>query len=286
MDDPGGGHNAALFRRGAHEYEWLATQARVWEPATRRALQHAGLAAGQSALDVGCGTCEVLPLLAERVGAAGHVTGLDVDGALAAQALQRLFGRPPLAAMPGVCRLVAGDVLALPQVAGEPFDLVFARALVFDAPTPHALLRRLWTLVRSGGMLLVMEHDVTAMRPLAPHAGFDRAARLVKRAWRRARHDLATGTHLPLLFEAAGIGPVDGCDVSSAILPAAPSAALLRSMLGDLHGAIIRAALADEIELHRLDGDLAATDPDTCLRWPDLVAAWKRKPAERQGKVG
>ena len=71
----------------------------------------------------------------------------------------------------------------------------------------------------------------------------------------------------------------DGCDVSSAILPAAPSAALLRRVLSDLHAAAIGAALADEIELHRLDGDLAAADEGTGLRWPDLVAAWKRKPA-------
>ncbi|MBI5717457.1 MAG: class I SAM-dependent methyltransferase [Burkholderiales bacterium] len=303
-----GDHRAELFLRGAQEYRWLAAQARVWEPATRRALQAAGLAAGQSVLDAGCGTCEVLPLLAERVGPGGRVTGLDIDGPLAEQALRQLSRGPPLAALPGVCRIVAGDLLALPQVAVGPFDFVFARSLIFDTarpamrPTPtsrsearrlqpppsahslplphlaHALLRRLWALVRAGGTLLVIEHDVTAMRPLAPQAAFERATRLIGAATRAPPLDAATGTQLPRLFEAAGIGAVDGCDVSSAIEPAAPSAALLRSLLADARDTLIAVALADEIELHRLDGDLAAAD-EACLRWPDLVAAWKRKAA-------
>lgn len=274
--------SAELYRRGAQVYRWLALQARVWQPATYRALQQVRLAAGQSAVDVGCGTCEVLPLLAERVGATGCVTGLDLDGALAEQALRNLCSQPPLAALPGVCRIVAGDVLALPQLTGEPFDLVFARSIVFEARTPLArlaLLRRLWALVRSGGSLLVIEPDVTAMRPLAPDATFERATQLARRAWLAEQRDPATGTQLPMLLEAAGIGPADGCDVSGAILPAEPSAALLRSVLGELRQTIIGAALADERALHRLDGDLAAaaTDNKVSLRWPDLVATWKHK---------
>jgi len=51
----------------------------------------------------------------------------------------------------------------------------------------------------------------------------------------------------------------------------------LRSVLGDLRHAVIGNALADETELHRLDGDLAAATDKAGLRWPDLVAAWKRK---------
>jgi SAM-dependent methyltransferase len=278
MDGRSGGLNAELYRRGAQAYQWRALQARVWEPATRQALQQVGLAAGQSALDVGCGTCDVLPLLAGRVGASGRVTGLDIDGPLAEQALQCLNGRPPLAATPGVCHIVAGDVLAPASLAGAPFDLVFARALVFHAPAPLPLLRRLWTLVRAGGTLLVMDHDVTSMRPVAPHVTFDHATRLAKRAWWAAARDLEIGTHMPRLFEAAGIGPPDGCDVGGAIQPAAPSAALLRSVLGDQRQILIGAALADEAELHRLDGDLAAAAADEArLRWPDLVATWKRK---------
>jgi hypothetical protein len=197
---------------------------------------------------------------------------------LAQGALDQRSGQPPLVDLPDVCCIVTGDLLSLPRVAGEPFDLVFARSLLFAAPEPLTLLRRLWGLVRDGGALLVMEHDFTAMRPLSEHAAFDRASGLLRDAWRVQRRDPAIGAQMPLWFEAAGLGTADGCEPGGAIQRAAPSAALLRSLLEETHPAVIGAGLADEAQRHRLDGDLAAAAADPVwLRWPDLVATWKRK---------
>jgi hypothetical protein len=133
--------------------------------------------------------------------------------------------------------------------------------------------------VRPGGTLLVMDHDSTPMAPLAPHAVFERAVGLITQAFRALGRDMQIGAHMPLHFEQAGIGPVDGCEVSGAIQPAGPSAALLRSVLGELRPTLTRLGLTSEKEAHRLDGDLAAAATDTVLgRWPDLIATWKRKP--------
>jgi hypothetical protein len=49
----------------------------VYGPGTRRALLDAGLRPGMRAADLGCGVGLVTALLAELVGPAGHVVGVD-----------------------------------------------------------------------------------------------------------------------------------------------------------------------------------------------------------------
>src|SRR5262245_47554723 len=76
--------------RTPEEYQRLRHQARVWEAATKRVLQQAGLREGMNGLDIGCGPGEVMRLMGEMVGASGHVTGLDTDGQLGRQAIEML----------------------------------------------------------------------------------------------------------------------------------------------------------------------------------------------------
>jgi ubiquinone/menaquinone biosynthesis C-methylase UbiE len=71
-----------VLPRTSDEYERLREQARMWEPQTAALLDHVGLAAGARCLDVGCGPGETMRLMAEHVGPEGHVTGIDVDGAV------------------------------------------------------------------------------------------------------------------------------------------------------------------------------------------------------------
>jgi ubiquinone/menaquinone biosynthesis C-methylase UbiE len=81
------------------EYERLRDQASMWEPDTARLLDRIGLSDGDRCLDVGCGPGETMRLMAERVGAAGEVVGLDADVTLGRQAVEMLHaagqqGRP------------------------------------------------------------------------------------------------------------------------------------------------------------------------------------------------
>lgn len=85
---------------------------------------------------------------------------------------------------------------------------------------------------------------------------------------------------MPCLFGEAGVGTPDGCDVTSVILPAAPSTAMLRELLSSLRPLVLRSRLADMNALENLDRELqVASATPAFLRWPDMVSTWKHKPA-------
>jgi ubiquinone/menaquinone biosynthesis C-methylase UbiE len=54
---------------------------RVYSPKGRRVLLRAGLQPGMAVADLGCGVGATTRMLAEMVGPAGHVTGIDVSAA-------------------------------------------------------------------------------------------------------------------------------------------------------------------------------------------------------------
>lgn len=76
--------------KASAEYQRLRAQAKLWEEATKRVLLKAGVRAGMSCLDIGCGPGEVMRLMGEIVGPEGCVTGVDVDGNIGREAVDML----------------------------------------------------------------------------------------------------------------------------------------------------------------------------------------------------
>lgn len=246
-----GNADGYALARTQREHERLMRQSRLWEPATRLALERIGLPPGGRALDVGCGPGETVRLIAERVGLAGHVVGLDVDAEIGRRAVERLQS----ASVYNVT-FVHGDASRLTHIDGGPFDLVFARLLLFHARDPAGLLRRLWEWVRPGGVLLVMEYDTTVARGFPPAGAIERGLDLARDAFRRAGCDIEIGARMPCVFVEAGVGPPDTCETASVTLPAPPATAMLRDLLESLRPLIEREALADGATLRLLDEEL------------------------------
>jgi SAM-dependent methyltransferase len=115
-------------------------------PAYGKAVEIAGLRAGDLALDVGCGTGRALPALAAAVGPAGRVIGLDLTPDMLTAA--RAAGRG------GCGSLILADARCLPIVDAAA-DLVFAAGLVQHLPDPGAGLAELARVTRPGGRLLL-----------------------------------------------------------------------------------------------------------------------------------
>ena len=255
------------------EYQRLAAQAQVWIPATQSALARAGVSPGMQALDVGCGTGAVMRLIADVVGATGRVTGLDSDAALGAEALMQLRS-----AGPDVFEFVAGDFAEATPIDSQEFDLVLARLLVVHTPDPCEALRRLWRWVKPGGVLLVMDQDMTTARTLPAHPVVTRALALMCDLFRALGKDTEIGPRMPELFRRAHLGLADGCDVWSHVRLNPGGGAMIRAVLASLRKASLAGGHVDAATLDQIDAELAAVPPDQFwVRLPDMVATWKRK---------
>jgi ubiquinone/menaquinone biosynthesis C-methylase UbiE len=267
----------ALARTPA-EYERLRTQARAWEPAMVRLLEQLRLGPGARCLDAGCGPGEGMRLMAERVGRAGRVTGIDIDAPLGEQALAMLRGEGH-----DQCDFARVDLTAGEAIPGAPFDLVYARLLLFHLPERIDVLRRLWDAVAPGGHLLVQDYDVRASGVLPEPDSIQEWKRVVLAAFDARGADPEIGAHLPQLFAEAGIGLPDGTDVAGrlesfadgsrfflAVHQGVASTAIAHGVTTADEAAALRARIARDADLH----------PDRPVLWPLLIGAWKRKPPE------
>lgn len=262
--------------RAPEEYERLRAQARVWEAATQRVLDQAGLAPGQSCLDAGCGPGETMRLMAERVGASGSVTGVDVDAVLgeAAIAMLRAQGHRQ-------CRFEQVDLTAGGPITDRGFDLVYARLLLYHLPERVAVLRRLWDAVAPGGHLVIHDYDVRTVDVVPELESVEEFKRVVLAAFSAAGCDVHVGSRLPQLFAQAGIGAPDGTDVAGRLEPLVDAQRFFNGVYNGIlpaaiaHGVTTEQSAAQWRARFARDAELFADRP---ALWPLLIGAWKRKP--------
>jgi SAM-dependent methyltransferase len=259
--------------RAGKDYQRLRDQARIWQGATAQVLAAVGLGPGMSCLDVGCGPGAVMRLMADRVGSEGRVTGIEIDAALAAEALQQLRAEGG-----AKFELIAGDFLKLKTPAGAPFDLTFCRLLLMQMRDPVAILEKMSAWTRPGGILVAQELDFGAItvEPTCPAMGeFNRVFDGVFRGHGR---NLRAGRQLPAQFEAAGLETPDGTDAAVHYLPLSKMANMLIGVYDGLYAAGAELGLADPQRASAFREEMADAGADGryyCLT-PVLIAAWKR----------
>jgi SAM-dependent methyltransferase len=257
------------------EYERLRAQARMWDAATARLLDEVGLGPGASCLDAGCGPGETMRAMAERVGPSGHVLGIDADASLGTMALKTLHdaGHRHAAFQPQ-------DITSGEPIPGAPFDLVYARLLLFHLPQRVDVLARLWEAVGPGGHLLVQDFDLRGISSLPQLDSLAEGLRLVIEAFGAAGADVSAGARLPHLFVQAGVGTPDGTDVAGRIEPLAIGSVQLKQVVRSVLPTAVAHGICTEDKAETL---LAAMErdavrfPDRPLLMPLLIGAWKRK---------
>jgi SAM-dependent methyltransferase len=119
----------------------------------RAAFRRVGMQEGWHAIDCGCGPIGGLAVMAEMVGPAGRVVGVDVSE----PAVQR--ARSVVAALElGNVELFAGDIHELGAAAvGGPFNLAYTRLFLMHQPDPLRTLSQIAGLLRPGGWLVAQE---------------------------------------------------------------------------------------------------------------------------------
>lgn len=132
-------------------------------------LAQAAYAPGEHVVDIGCGGGATSRAIARRVAPDGHVTGVDISAALAAEARRR-------AAAEGVANLefvVADAGTAMPSRA--PFDRLHSRFGCMFFVDPPAAWRNLASLLRPGGRA-----DVAVWAPPASNPWMSAPAAIVR----------------------------------------------------------------------------------------------------------
>ena len=134
------------------------------EPVLRSAIQALNFPSGSRGLDAGCGIGLQAKLLAEAVGPAGHVTGLDLSTELLAHGTD-------IVEKAGLSERISfreGDVRNLP-FDDDAFDWAWSVDLVGYVPMePLPLVKELVRVVKSGGTVALLAWSSEKLLPGHP----------------------------------------------------------------------------------------------------------------------
>jgi SAM-dependent methyltransferase len=252
----------------------LEDQARMLAPATRTVLELAGIAPGMRVLDLGTGAGDVAFQVAELVGATGSVVGIDQS----AQALAFAAHRTEQRGLANVS-FVHDDLHTVP-ISG-PFDAVVGRLVLLYVPDPGEVLRRFAGLVRTGGIVAVMEYEMTAAGALPTTPLSEQVTFWVVEAFRRAGLDASLGARLTQVMRHAGLsgatvlglqGYLEAGDRDGPRM----AAEIIRTLLPVLDKTGV--ATPDEVDIDTLEDRIAldCVHHDVIFKPPTLVGAWAR----------
>jgi SAM-dependent methyltransferase len=193
--------------RTASERERLDMQDRVFSPHSANLFRQAGIGPGDHVVDVGCGTGATTRLLAELVGPAGSVLGIDNDppSLEVAEEQTRATGLSNVGYR-------AGDLTEL--VLGESFDAVAGRLVLLHLSDPATALARLARCVRPGGLIVFQEISCSRVRAVPQIPAMLDWVGWMSMLSAYAGLDADIGEHLPALFTRAGLADVNAAAVS------------------------------------------------------------------------
>ena len=271
-----GGANEYALGYSMEEERRLALQARMFERLTEDLLRHAGISDGMDVLDIGCGVGDVSFLAARLVGPNGSVVGVDrgIESVETARLRAKGLGLKHVT-------FVAADISSFET--DRMFDAVIGRLVLLYLSDPSAILRRLSSRVRPGGVMAFQEMDMSTFLPPGSPALRTRVLSWVYDAFGAAGAQREMGPRLPDIFVNAGLPRPEmiagqritgGSDPD----PHAVIAGLARSLLPVMERAQI--ATAEEMGLETLAERLQAEAIETgesVVYWPRLVGAWARK---------
>jgi SAM-dependent methyltransferase len=184
----------------ARELARLRFQHQAWVEQGYALWTRAGLRAGDTVLDLGCGPGFTSLELAHVVGAEGRVIARDQSESFLAFLRHECAQRPQC---PVEASLGAVETLDLP--AGS-LDAAYSRWLFCWLPEPEAALQRVARMLRPNGALVLHEYlDWGAMR-LMPHGpAFARAVEVCLASWQLGGGDINFAARVPELALRVGL---------------------------------------------------------------------------------
>jgi SAM-dependent methyltransferase len=148
---------------------------RFQEPEARRLIADLGLPAGSRGLDVGCGVGLFALWLAEAVGHAGHVLGIEPEAARVESARALVGARLPV----GRLEFARGDGTAIP-LPKRSVDWVWCGDVLHHILDTERALREFVRVVRPGGTIAVKESQLLSALFLPGHPELERRIQLAE----------------------------------------------------------------------------------------------------------
>jgi ubiquinone/menaquinone biosynthesis C-methylase UbiE len=263
------GHSMAEQRRLQRQAEELADEA-------RSLFDRIGLAAGSRAVEIGCGPQGCLQLLAERVGPAGSVIGIEMSGD-AVELARRFVAERRLGNVE--VRHGDGKATGLPR---ESFDLVTARLVLVNIPEPEQVVAEMAALARPGGAVALHEADWVAHVCDPPLPAWDRLMRVLDAYSRANGIDLFIGRRLARMLRAEGLVDVWINPLIHVYPPGHDRRPIFAQFVGNLRDRIIAQGLISESEF--VDAFEALKrhleDPATLVLSHLFLQVWGRKPTK------
>ena len=140
--------------RTSHETTRLIEQSRIYGESTQRLCRRAGITEGMRVLEIGSGAGDVALTLAELVGPAGQVVGVDVNAAILDTARRRAID----AGVRNV-EFIAGDAREL--AFADKFDAIVGRFVLMYMADPREAFATLMTHLKPAGIAAFQEPEYT-----------------------------------------------------------------------------------------------------------------------------
>ena len=257
-----------------NEQQRLLAQAAEYDREARWLLDRIGLQPGWRAADMGCGPIGILDRLAERVGAAGHVVGVEREARFVDMARMLIAER----GLRNV-EIVAVDATATGLPAAS-FDFVHERLTLLQQPVPDPLLSEMIRLTRPGGVVALEDIDTAGWLCEPTHPAWSRMADAFLTVCREHGMDVDLGRHLPGLLRSAGLEDVEAEVHVRLKRPGEYGRTLVLSLVNGVRGRVIGRGLLNEVEFAEQTEALQRhlDRPATMVVGPLLFQAWGRKP--------
>ncbi|HEV2449282.1 MAG TPA: methyltransferase domain-containing protein [Thermoplasmata archaeon] len=162
------GDNTAAYtlRGGEAGYQRLLLLARSRRADTEALFDRAGVGPGMTCIDIGCGGGEVTLDIARRVAPTGSALGIDMD--------EVKLGLAAKAARERGLSNARFQMMRVEQWAEvETYQLCYSRFLLQHLQDPSGLLRRMWSALRPGGLLIVEDVDWEGFSSDPPNPGLE-----------------------------------------------------------------------------------------------------------------
>ncbi|WP_433018186.1 methyltransferase [Kribbella sp. CA-294648] len=260
-----------LLGSSNEEHTRLLLQSDLHRDAAEQLFAQIGVTNGWSTADIGCGPLGCLDTLDALVGPRGTVLGIDQDQRMVNWARQSISAKHLTHTS-----VVQGRGEHTRQPTGT-FDVVHARLLLANLPTPEAVVRHMADLAKPGGWVALQDIDCTSWgcEPAHPswqplEDGFADIEGL----------DVYVGRRLPALLRSAGLDSIRTTAHAYVWSPGDPYHTLLIQFAQQFRDNILaqRRLTPDGFDQHIANLKAHLSMPGTLVFHPLLIQAWARKP--------